>query len=707
MGRDKGEKRSGKARRSSKATVRHMPGDEAAERVEASTMPDRADEPHRRPPFWRQRRYRRLWPLILLAPVVGVIAGFAIDRALHDGQVLRGVALAGHRLTGLDREGARGILATYESEIRAEPLLVRVQQKSFELAPETVGLALQADAALDQALGVGREGGLATQLGSWLASWSRDATVEPACTLDEAALAALIDTWESEGIQDPPYEGAIVVEDEKPVAKPPRAGHRIDRQSAARAVTTALCTKNRAPLDVPLEEVPPARKPAATAAALAIAEELLRAPLTLVGELPPPPAEEPDDQSRARAPKPTAAKAEKKGDEPEAPPTARFTFEPKALAAALKSRLVGADGIELYLDAATLEPSLVEARRELERTPVDAKIVVERGDEIRVIPSHVGRVIDAKKVAKALFDAAQSPEREAKLPIDEGAQPKLSSADVEALHIKGLVSSFTTTHPCCRPRVDNIHKIADLVDGVLLRPGERFSINEHVGERTVKAGFKPAPTIVHGEMKDTIGGGISQFATTFFNAALNGGYEIIERQPHSYYFSRYPMGHEATLSFPKPDVIIRNDTDAGLLIKTYYTGVSITVKLYGDNGGRKVKRKVSNIFDLTDAPIEYVADDSLEPDEKKVKARGKKGWTVTVSRIIAFPDGTEKKESRKVVYNPRVRIVRVHSCMIPKGEEGYTGNPCPEPEEDENEEGDEPVAVAEPTEAAPDEEDAD
>lgn len=669
-------------------------------------MPDRTDEAHRRPPFWRQQRYRRLWPVALLAPVVGMLAGFGIDRAVHGGQVLRGVMLAGHRLTGLDREGARGLLATYESEIRDEPLLVRVQGKSFELAPETVGLALQADSALDQALGVGREGNLANQLGSWLASWSREATVQPACTVDEAALATLVDTWESEAIQDPPYEGAIVVENERAVAQPPRSGHRIDRASAIGAVATALCTKNRAPLDVPLVETPPVRKAADTAAALALAERLLRAPLTLVGELPPPPVDEPGDESRARAPKP-ATKAKGQDSEPEASPTARFTFEPKALAAALKSRLVGADGIELYLDAATLEPTLAEAKKELERTPVDAKLVVERGDKIRVIPSHIGRVIDTQKVAQALFEAAKSPEREAKLPIDEGAQPALSSADVEALHIKGVVASFTTTHPCCRPRVENIHKIADLIDGVLLRPGERFSINEHVGERTLKGGFKPAPTIVHGEMKDTIGGGISQFATTFFNAALNGGYEIIERQPHSYYFSRYPMGHEATLSFPKPDVIIRNDTDAGLLIKTYYTGVSITVKLYGDNGGRKVQRKVSNIFDLTDPPIEYIADDSLEPDDKKVKARGKKGWTVTVARIIAFPDGTEKKESRKVVYNPRVRIVRVHSCMIPKGEDGYTGNPCPEPEEDDDEAGDKPAGVAEPGEPAPDEEDAD
>src|SRR5690606_16420341 len=246
----------------------------------------------------------------------------------------------------------------------------------------------------------------------------------------------------------------------------------------------------------------------------------------------------------------------------------------------------------------------------------------------------------------------------------------------------------------------NIHRIAELVDGVLVKPGETFSINELVGERTEARGFVPAPTIVRGKMKDTVGGGVSQFATTFFNAALRGGYEIVERQPHSIYFRRYPMGREATLSFPKPDVIIKNDTEAGLLIKTEVGPTYVTVKFYGDNGGRKVERKVSDIFDVVDPPIEYIADPSLEPDEEKVKERGQKGWAVNVSRTVEFPDGHEKTESRKVTYNPRVRKIRVHPCKIPKGEDGYTGEPCPEKQEDEEETEGGTVVAGAPPEAA-------
>ena len=83
-----------------------------------------------------------------------------------------------------------------------------------------------------------------------------------------------------------------------------------------------------------------------------------------------------------------------------------------------------------------------------------------------------------------------------------------------------------------------------------------------------------------------IGGGTSQFATTFYNAVFFGCYEDVFHQPHSLYFSRYPFVREATLGFPAPDVKFRNDSEAVVYIDTTYTGGSITVTLYGNNGGK-------------------------------------------------------------------------------------------------------------------------
>jgi len=242
-----------------------------------------------------------------------------------------------------------------------------------------------------------------------------------------------------------------------------------------------------------------------------------------------------------------------------------------------------------------------------------------------------------------------------------------------------MVASFATSHPCCQPRVENIHRIADLLDGRVVPAGETFSVNQVVGPRTQAKGFVLAPTIEEGEMVDTPGGGISQFATTFYNALFYGGYEILEHQPHTYYFSRYPMGHEATLSYPKPDLVFRNDTAAGLLIRCEYDDKTIRVKLFGDHGGRRVTVKVSSQMDIKRPPVQLFPSRRLRADREKVRYPGTVGWSVMVRRIITLPDGTQKEEKRKVTYHPRPREVEVHPCRIPRGEPGYTGEPCPVP----------------------------
>ena len=277
--------------------------------------------------------------------------------------------------------------------------------------------------------------------------------------------------------------------------------------------------------------------------------------------------------------------------------------------------------------------------------------------------------------------AAEKPDRTGELPLLFEPKPALATEEVEKLGIRGLVSSFTTRHPCCEKRVANIHRIADIMNGRVVRPGETVSVNAIVGPRTAKNGFVPAPTIEEGEMVDSIGGGISQFATTLFNALFHGGYEIVERQPHTYWFPRYPMGHEATLSWPKPDIIFKNDTAAGMAFVTSYTSTSITVKIYGDNGGRKVRAQVSGRQNVVEPAVEILANADVPPDEEKVKEPGSVGWSVIVSRFVTFPDGTTREDRRRVTYKPRSKRVEVHPCRIPKGEKGYTGERCPEPED--------------------------
>ena len=142
------------------------------------------------------------------------------------------------------------------------------------------------------------------------------------------------------------------------------------------------------------------------------------------------------------------------------------------------------------------------------------------------------------------------------------------------------VGEFTTPHACCESRVRNIHRIADIVRGVYLVPGETLSLNEYVGPRTVENGFIAAGAIRQGHLIQEVGGGVSQFATTIFNAAFFAGLDINEYRSHSLYFSRYPYGREATISNPAPDLVMTNTTAHPVLIWTSYTDTSITVTMY-------------------------------------------------------------------------------------------------------------------------------
>lgn len=142
------------------------------------------------------------------------------------------------------------------------------------------------------------------------------------------------------------------------------------------------------------------------------------------------------------------------------------------------------------------------------------------------------------------------------------------------------VAEFTTNHPCCESRVTNIQTMADFLRGKYLIPGETLSINDYVGPRTREKGYVSAGAIRSGYMTEELGGGVSQFITTLFNAAFFGGLDLDEYQSHSIYFSRYPYGREATLSMPGPDLVITNSTDHPVLIWPTYTDTSITVTLY-------------------------------------------------------------------------------------------------------------------------------
>jgi vancomycin resistance protein YoaR len=302
----------------------------------------------------------------------------------------------------------------------------------------------------------------------------------------------------------------------------------------------------------------------------------------------------------------------------------------------LRSR-PGPEGLEATLNDEKVMADLQATFSEVKGEPVSARFDVV-GGQVRVVPGQDGFTCCAADAPAKVLEAIEAGATTVQVPLDT-TEPELTTAEAEELGIKepvGAVTSFqgrpqiksfTTYYACCEPRVRNIERMADLVRGAVIPPGETFSINDYVGERTLEKGFVPAGAIFEGKLVQEIGGGVSQFATTLFNAAFFAGLDFGEYQSHSLVFSRYPYGREATMGYPYPDLQLENTTPYGVLIWPTYTPTSITITLYS-----------------TQHVVGEQTGQSQAPMGRCTK--------VTTVRTRTYADGTKKTDEVFATYRP-------------------------------------------------------
>lgn len=218
--------------------------------------------------------------------------------------------------------------------------------------------------------------------------------------------------------------------------------------------------------------------------------------------------------------------------------------------------------------------------------PVDAGVALVDGKP-KVVPAKPGVSYDPEDVSKAFLTLVGKDEGEREMEVQATVEDAdFSTADARALKIRRQVSTFTTYFPYAEYRNTNIGRAAELINGTLLKPGETFSLNDTVGERTRENGFTEGFIISDGIFKEDLGGGVSQMATTTFNAMFFAGLKDVEHKTHSLYIDRYPVGREATVAWGAVDLRFEDDTEFGILIDAHVTpstpstqGV-VTVSMY-------------------------------------------------------------------------------------------------------------------------------
>ena len=290
--------------------------------------------------------------------------------------------------------------------------------------------------------------------------------------------------------------------------------------------------------------------------------------------------------------------------------------------------------------------------------PADASFKVVNGKP-EIVPAKVGATFNIDDLETKFPTVVTQPAGKRSVEVQAAVvQPKFTTEAAKKLGIKEQVSTFTTHFPYANYRNVNLSRAAQLINGTVLKPGETFSLNKTVGERTDANGFTEGFIIKNGLFRKELGGGVSQIATTTFNAMFFAGLEDVEHKPHSVYISRYPEGREATVAWPSLDLSFKNTTPYGVLITARVGKASpgsqgsATVSMYStkywDIGSRKSDR-----YAYTGAPTRYLDAPDCEA------SGGGPGFQVDVFRDFrkVGSKAVVRTEKFHTVYNPEPRLI--------------------------------------------------
>ncbi|MFL6088647.1 MAG: VanW family protein [Aeromicrobium sp.] len=414
-------------------------------------------------------------------------------------------------------------------------------------------------------------------------------------------------------------EAQISFPDGKPTPRKPVAGLVVRKQATEKAIKSAYLVAAK-PVPVPTARIEPAVDQAGLDRAMKdIAEPAVHAPVTL------------------RA----AGKT--------------YGLPVSAFAPALVVRVE--DGaMRPHVDPEALAKPLTDSATGFGQKAVDARIDIVDGKP-KIYPSKPGVGLQPKEIARKLLPVLTKSGDERSLSINTSVvEPEFTTEEAEELNIKEKIGEFTTHFPHAEYRNINQGRAAELIDGTLLRPGEIFSLNSVVGQRTKANGFVKGFVISGGVFKEEQGGGVSQVATTTYNAAFFAGLEDVEHTPHQFYIDRYPVGREATVYYGQIDLRFRNDTRNGVLVKA-----SLTPSTPASQGTMHVEIWGTKVWDVEAGLSERR--DFTKPKKRHddsdecVPSSPARGFKVDVYRYFNRDGKRVKTETDHVRYSPTPEVI--------------------------------------------------
>ena len=477
-------------------------------------------------PFADRLSDRRVIMYLLLGLFLLICLIYVACYFLTSDRVPRNTTVADVAIGGLTPEQAQNQLDRSLGGRSGSRIVVSASGQRGALDPARSGLRLDTRASVAQA-GAGRSWS-PTRMWNYLVGGGHyNALVD----VDSKKLHTAVESF-AKKVNQPAKEGRITFRGSEPVAHYPKDGTKVDEDAATDQLQSAFL-RNNAVVPLKVRQVEPeVTKQDVSNAMDHFANPAMSGPVMfeLGGE---DVVLRPETYSDALAIKPEHGKL--------AP-----VLHHKRLLAELRPRMQG-----------------------ISAAPKNATVKLVNGNP-RVVPGKKGATFDAQQVTHQFLSKVVQHGQNRTMELRKVvAQPAFSTADARGLKIKERVSQFTTYFPYEAYRNINQGRAAELMDGSVIKPGQTFSLNDTVGERTKANGFTKGYIIDNGVYQEDFGGGVSQVATTTFNAMFFAGLQDVEHKTHSFYIDRYPIGREATVAWPYVDLKFKNDTPYGVLIHSW------------------------------------------------------------------------------------------------------------------------------------------
>jgi vancomycin resistance protein YoaR len=635
----------------------------SAEQVHFSSVADAAEREgfpvtaraRVRPP--RRRGDGWLWfaVAVITLVVLGIAGGITSFYRSYEGRIYPNVSIQGIAVGEMTPEQAESALRSRYAAFLRQPVVITYGDRQWTPTLDELGMTFDFRGAVDAAYNAGRGHGLIDDAREIAAIWQHGLDVPLHVSYDETRAQAYL-TQLAREIERAPADAQVRLDG----AQIAIVGAAIGRQVLVDATLSHVSQQLQAfvPATIPLQtrEIPPRLDDATVAAARAQIETILQGPLAL------------------------------RVDKNE------YEWTVADLAdMIIINRVPSAEGdrIAVTLDQDMIARRIRQIADETEKPGTRPRVAWNNGDLKIMKPGKPGLRLDEVRARDMVIAAVMGRDRTLELPMVP-TDPPVTEANLHQLGIRELVSigksDFTGS---AAYRIHNIGVGMQLLNGLLIAPGEEFSFNKNIGQINAANGFVEGAAIIQNRTQQEFGGGICQDSTTMFRAAFWAGLPITERWGHSFYISWYdkyalgPRGNgpglDATIFTGGPDLKFVNDTGAWLLIQAWSnpkTGVA-QIELYGTKPNRTVDL-THKVYDHVPAPTEpvFVADPKVPRGTIKHTDKARGGMTIDVYRLVVENGAPRPPELFRTRFRPWPNIYTLNPADI--GPDGKPLIPFPQ-----------------------------